>query len=61
MEIMHEVCKQDVFRKNIELYTFIPCRIKPDKPDHNKLTCSECVIFIWQHILYLILLPYSTC
>ena len=33
-----------MYSEKIELYTFISCLIQPDKPDHNQLSCPECVI-----------------
>ena len=33
-----------MYSEKIELYTYIPCIIQPDKADHNQLTCSECVV-----------------
>ena len=33
-----------MYSEKIELYTYIPCIIQPDKADHNHLTCPECII-----------------
>ena len=36
-----KVCNQ-MYSERMELYTYVPCLIQPDQPQHNRLTCEEC-------------------
>ena len=36
-----KVCNQ-MYSERMEIYTYVPCLIQPDQPNHAKLTCEEC-------------------
>ena len=38
---MVNVCNQ-MYSERMEIYTYVPCLIQPDQPNHSKLTCEEC-------------------
>ena len=31
-----------MYAERMEIFTFIPCLMQPDKEGHNKLSCIEC-------------------
>ena len=36
-----KVCNQ-MYSERMEIYTYVPCLIQPDQPNHSKLSCEEC-------------------
>ena len=40
-EELVKVCNQ-MYSERMEIYTYVPCLIQPDQPNHSKLSCEEC-------------------